>query len=147
MNATRTQPERDAAFTKTVQDMSLTKMGLENELLASQIAKLKASTNPAFPDVGPYPLIPMDNKQGERPPLQLGGVPWLTDPATTNQEDFAKRYGDEGPASWATQAAVLWNDLKRNYPSLQDFQNDVGRLDTWLKQKLGPVPFYRPKAR
>lgn len=143
MNATRTNSERDAAFTKTVQDLTLTKAGLENELLASQIAKLKASINPPFPEAGPYPLIPMSGKQEERPPLQIGGTPWMTDAGTTNQQQFADRYGDEGPPSWITSALIGWQDLKRNYPSIAEFEGNISQLDAWLRKHLGPVPFYR----
>lgn len=50
ISATRTEKEKTDAYTKTVQDLSLQKMGLENELLASQIAKInQAGTPPPFP--------------------------------------------------------------------------------------------------
>lgn len=46
MDATRSGSDRLTAFQKTVQDLSLQKMGLENELLASQIAKLRTTGSP-----------------------------------------------------------------------------------------------------
>lgn len=50
VNATRTAPERADAYTKTVQDLNVRRMGLENELLASQIAKInQAGIPPAMP--------------------------------------------------------------------------------------------------
>lgn len=56
VNATRTAGERVDAYTKTVQDLSIQRMGLENQLLASQIAKVnQAGSPPAFPTAGnPY---------------------------------------------------------------------------------------------
>lgn len=58
MHATRSQSGRVDAFTKTVQDLSLQKMGLENQLLSSQIAKLNASSNPPMPSDGVKYLLP-----------------------------------------------------------------------------------------
>lgn len=49
INATRTGQQREDAFTKTVQDLTLQKMGLENTLLASQIKRLQVNDNPPFP--------------------------------------------------------------------------------------------------
>lgn len=60
IDATRTHGERSAAVTKTMQDLSLQRMGLENELLSAQIAKTRqAGQPPARPDpsTNPY-LIP-----------------------------------------------------------------------------------------
>lgn len=49
IDATRTAPQRMDAFTRTANALTLTKMGLENELLASQVAKVKQQIGPAFP--------------------------------------------------------------------------------------------------
>lgn len=110
MNATRTGGERVDAFTKTAQALQLQKSGLENELLASQIAKMKASMNPPIPAIGPLPDVAEKNKQSERPPLQIGGMRISTDPRTSNMKDFEDRYGDEGPASWMIPPMIAWND-------------------------------------
>lgn len=56
INATRSAGQRTDAFTKTVQDLTLQKMGLENQLLGSQIAKLNQTQNPPMP-VGQRYLI------------------------------------------------------------------------------------------
>lgn len=58
INATRTPGQRVDAFTKTVQDLSLQKMGLENQLLSSQISKLNASPNPPMSTPGVQYLLP-----------------------------------------------------------------------------------------
>lgn len=53
IDATRTRGERLSAFDQSVQQLSLQKMGLENELLGAQIAKIKQSSAPAFPSTVP----------------------------------------------------------------------------------------------
>lgn len=105
-NATRSSGARQTAFDETVQKLTLQKMGLENDLLASQIKRLQVNSNPPLP-------IP-EGKADDRPPLHVGGQRWSTDPTTSNVEDFSKRYGDEGPAQWLAQALVAWNDYKAN---------------------------------
>nr|QJB20688.1 MAG: DNA pilot protein [Microvirus sp.] len=50
LQATRTEDQRVDAFNKTVQDLTIQKMGMENALLASQIAKVnQPGTPPAMP--------------------------------------------------------------------------------------------------
>ena len=112
VNATRTAPERVDAFNKTIQDLTVTNMQLKNEQLRSQIAKLnQGGGTPPFPS--PLPDIP-EGKAEDRPPLQVGGARWGTDPKTSNMEDFEKRYGDDGPASWTLPWVIGWQDLKQN---------------------------------
>lgn len=95
ISATRTAPERADAYTKTVQDLSLTKMGLENDLLASQIRKLnQAGGNPPLPG-GPF-ATPEDATPAERPQLGGLGYKWETYPGASNAEEAEKRYGDIG---------------------------------------------------
>ena len=57
IDATRTSGERADAFTKTAQELQLKRMGLENELLASQIAKTRAQVGPPMPAIGQNLLI------------------------------------------------------------------------------------------
>lgn len=129
INATRTTQERDAAFTRSTQALTVQKMGLENELLASQIARMKVNNNPPIPSIGPLPPVGEANKQEDRPPLQIGGQRILTDPRTSNMEEFEKRYGDEGPASWIVPWTIGWNDLKQNLQgmSLRDMLWKIDR--------------------
>lgn len=114
MSATATQGERDDSFTKTSQALQLENMGLQNELLKSRVATSRAQIGPPMPPVLDPPGIPEKNKHDDRPPLYMGGTKWGTDPLTTNQESFEKRYGDDGPISWLTQAMIGYNDLKAN---------------------------------
>ena len=136
VNATRTQPERDAAVLKTVQDLELTNMGLKNELLASQIAKLKSSITPAMPELstnaGP---VPEANKFEDRPKLIFGGTPIKTAPDTANAEDFEKRYGDDGPVSWLSQAAIAARDFHYNMAGTKLFD-----ILKWIDRKTAIDP-------
>lgn len=49
MTATSSKSTRDNAHMEKVRALTISKMGLENELLASQIAKLRAQTGPPIP--------------------------------------------------------------------------------------------------
>lgn len=111
INTTRTQEERDTAFVKTSQDLQLQKTGLENELLSAQIAKLRQTTNPPAPALGP---IPEKKDFEERPNLLMGGYKVGTDPWTSNMQDYSDRYGDEGLPSWLIPPMIMWNDLNAN---------------------------------
>lgn len=129
INRTRTQDQRDAAFVKTTQDLTLTKMGLENELLSSKVAQIRASLNPPMPAIGP---VPEKDKFEERPKLMWGGTPIETAPGTTNMDDFSKRYGDEGLPSWLIPPFIMWEDLKQN----------VGKASTKPKPGARPGSLY-----
>lgn len=109
INAGSTAGERATRYTQTVEALNLERLGLENELLASKIRKENTALPPPFPGA-----IPEATKPEDRPLLQIGGSKIQTDPATSNQEEFEKRYGDDGPVSWATQAAIAWRDLQQN---------------------------------
>lgn len=122
INATRTGPQRDAAFQKSVEALSLQKMGLENELLSSQIQRLKANNNPPMPSsdgwnassIGPVaPQSFPEDKPSERPPIAYGGRKFMTDPGSVNAEEIEKRYGDI--AQEIGGLVTLWNDMKANW--------------------------------
>lgn len=52
LQATRTQEERTDAYAKTVQDLQIQNMKLNNAVLASQVARMNQGTGPAFPSPG-----------------------------------------------------------------------------------------------
>jgi len=111
INATRSAPERDAAFSTSIQRLQLEGMGLDNQIkqatLASSIQRLRANANPPLP-------IPEADKHGERPLGVVGGTKVHTDPLTSNVDDFwSKRYGE--PGEWLGAPMVLWQDFKKNY--------------------------------
>lgn len=58
VDATRSSSGRVDAFTQKVQGLTLQKMGLENELLGSQIAKNRAQLGPPMPTASQQWLIP-----------------------------------------------------------------------------------------
>lgn len=124
INATRTALGRDEAFETSMRMAQLTKVGLENDLLASQIAKLKASQNPPMP-VG----VPEASKFEERPLLTLGmdGKPYKTDPRIANAEDFEKRYGEI--SDWLMGPYILYRDYVHNTGGLgAQLYNDWERM-------------------
>lgn len=102
VNATRTQPERDAAVSKTIQDLQLTKAGLENELLASQIAKLKSSINPPMPTIGGENVSLPEGKLDDRTPLVAGHKKLNLHPGWSDGQTFEDRWGE-----WGGSAAGL----------------------------------------
>lgn len=125
INATRTAPERDAAFSKSVQQLQLEGMGLDNQIkqatLASSIQRLRANANPPLP-------IAEATKADDRPLGYVGGSKIHTDPSTSNVDDFwTKRYGE--PGEWVGAPLVMWQDFKKNYGdnSPVPFLRDVDR--------------------
>lgn len=85
VNATRTSGERIDAYTKTVQDLNLRRLGLENDLLASQIAKInQAGSPPPFPTAGNRHLI---EGQGNSPLIKSDPMEQTpTDPLNPSSE-------------------------------------------------------------
>lgn len=128
INSTRTAPERADAFSKTVQDMTVTKMGLENELLASKVALQKQALNPPMPTLP----IPEAKKLEDRPQLYFAGQKILTDPATSNFDDYSKRYGDEGLPQWAIAPAIMYRDYLQTTGGAVDTKSWPERVGTAL---------------
>lgn len=108
-NATRTAPERVAAVEKTYNDLTLQNMGLKNELLASQIAKLKTTINPPFPELGDVQLP--EGKQDDRTPLVAFGKKLAQNHGFSDGQTFEDRWGEWGGG--AAGLAVLAADLIR----------------------------------
>lgn len=138
MNATRSQGQRDAAFTKSVQDLSLQKLGLENELLASQIAKLRSSLNPPMPDNvggGPVGVLPgpgpvmTDAKPENAPNIQTPLGRLDVNPRMSNADSWTKRFGESELFETAIGLAIMFSDLAHNtgkiLPSAGDWQRFI----------------------
>jgi len=69
INATRSAGERVDAYSKTIQDLNIQRMGLENQLLGAQIAKInQAGTPPAMPSSSDRMLI---DGQGNSPLVKV----------------------------------------------------------------------------
>lgn len=112
VNATRTASDREDAYTTSVKALTLQKFGLENDLLAAQIAKL-SPLNPPFPDPQVAdPFFPQEKPKG-RPSLMFNDIPWYTHGGSANANEFEDRYGESSDYSWGP--AVLWRDLVHNF--------------------------------
>lgn len=103
INATRTGDQRDAAFVQTAQTLSLQKMGLENELLASQIKRLQANPNP------PFPQSAVSAKGSDA--LKFGGAGVNVDPSTSPAEAWENRYGEF--IGDLMGVPIAWRDFNR----------------------------------
>lgn len=148
LQATRTTDERQSAFDKTVQALSVQKMGLENELLSSQIAKMRGQIGPPMPSLSnpgkidgqQATVIPNDPKIGERPHLQLGeNQKWFTDPHVTNADEAEKRYGEM--TDFMVGPYNLWRDMVYNSAKTT--------LPWWGGKPLlrgGHLPGYKPTS-
>lgn len=150
--ATRTASERDDHFNGAVRLLSLQRLGLENQLLASKLRTAnQPATPPPLPEVpGIEPLtgpVPQKDNYEERPRLRLGGMEIATDPQTVNMEGaISDRYGDEGPPQWAIAPYIMWRDYvatrggnQERYmtnPYHQPSRNPVTRgVDDWFYRR------------
>lgn len=132
ISATGSQTDRDLAFNNQVKKLSLQKMGLENELLSTQIAKQRGQIGPPIPVsrtsesnplsgsgiadiVGPQQPHPFDDPE-KTPPLQTAGGRWLTNPNISPAKAWEDRYGDDGVPSKVIPWYILYQDAKLNYP-------------------------------
>lgn len=105
IDSTRTSSSRISAFEQTVQGLTLQKMGLENELLASQVAKVKQQIGP--PMAGDDYVIPGQPLSGlERttpaqatPVLKLLGR-GLYDTGNWSDAQAFEDVGGEGVGDW-----------------------------------------------
>lgn len=117
IDKTRTTPERQTAFNTAAQALTLEKGALENEVLRSQLARIKQANNPPMPVVAdkadPF-TVPEASKSEERPPLMFGGNRWLTNPNTSPMKAWEDQYGDDGWASWVLPPLIATNDAWHN---------------------------------
>lgn len=124
VDATRTADDADAAYVKTARDLSLQKAGLENELLATQLAKQRAQIGPPMPGLNDRNLI-----EGQ-PGTRVMNAPFSgTDKLSTNrdeasQDDISKEYGDEGLPQLPGQIRFVrdmarwwWRTAKKKSPT------------------------------
>lgn len=120
MVATQTQTGRDAMFQTTVQDMQLQNMALRNDLLSSQIQRIKnGGVGPAMPDsmsgMGNATSAPQESKIEPRKRLVMGGQEVVSNPDWSPTQAVADEYGDENPAvSWIYGPLKLWYDYRYN---------------------------------
>lgn len=125
VDVTRTSGDRVDAYEKTVRALQLTRLGLENDLLASQIAKVnQAGGTPGMP-----------NSMST-----LGGVATLpVDPRNTPAQEWENQYGEAG--DWVGGVGNMLNDVVRSQlsarpPSLTDLRR-VLTDSVWPMLKRG----------
>lgn len=135
IDATRTRGERVDAYTKTVQDLTLQRMGLENQLLSAQIAKVRQSQAPAMDTPGQRYLV---EGQG---PTALGGLV-ATVPLSRQAFDPSALYREAGAVtdvgftrSEKGYAPVMSKDAKERLED--DF---LGMLGWNLRNRLVSAP-------
>ncbi|UIB81455.1 DNA pilot protein [Flyfo microvirus Tbat2_151] len=134
IDRTRTASERNTAVAQTMNDLTLTRMGLENELLAAQIAKTRgAGSPPPMPSGGDDYLIGGQTQSGlvESLPMERTNpnpaAPWAEPGAITDtgwsrtstggwapvySQDVKQRL-EEDPIGMLT-----WNVRNRLFPSV-----------------------------
>lgn len=130
MQATRTTDQRTEAYNRSIQDLSVQRMGLENDLLASQVAKnLQPSTGPGFPSSskrlldgqGDSSLVkdealkrtalnPNANSQEPGPVTDIGFTRTQTGYAPVYSKDAKERLEDD------TGGMIAWNLRNRIMP-------------------------------
>lgn len=123
IHATRTTDERVGAMA----NLQLQNMGLQNELLASQVARLNApAVGPGLPADGPgVPWADLDNKlplekiEGRQPYYTWMGKRWHWEPRTGKATALQDYTGDEGPLSWLAGippiAASIYYNARLHY--------------------------------
>lgn len=123
IDTTRTSSSRQDAFTTTMQGLTLQKAGLENEYLASQIAKIKQQVGP--PMAGSDYLIPGQTGSGLPVPaahegklpqfttnLRGFGTDILPNPAFSDAQTYEDRYGEM--ADWLAGPMIALSDYFYN---------------------------------
>lgn len=123
LTATQTAVQRDAAFEQTSRDLWLQNATLKNELLASQIAKLKGQVGP------PMQSVPEADKPEERKQLFMGGK-IKTDPNWTNAQDFEDRWGEI--SDWTVGPYIMYKDFVANTGGVAPFVE--GKMKSWIEK-------------
>lgn len=167
INATRSAGERVDAYSKTIQDLNIQRMGLENQLLGAQIAKINQAGNPpAMPSGSDRMLV---EGQGNSPLVKVEPLEQTsTAPGQPNVEaganpeiGYARTGGGWTPVrSKAFQdrseedllAAIQWNIRNRLAPALGQYnppQNiPMDKGDYWHYNPItGEYQIWKPSDR
>lgn len=130
LDVTRSASGKMDAFTQTAQSLQLRRMGLENELLASQIAKTRQGSNPPLPTAGDRMLI---EGQGDSPLVKTSPMARQSVSAGAPSQE-AGAVSEMGylrtPTGWA---AVMSKDAKDRT------EDDIGAELAWsVRNRLFP---------
>lgn len=145
ISSTQSLSTREKNYTAAAQALALEKGGLENELLKSQILREKRALMPGGPAAAVSQLVPgqassvvvpKSDKFEDRPRLAVGGRELVTDPGTSNAEDFEKRYGEM--SDWFYGPQVWMRDHNSRMRSDQFARELLGRKDIplWYRRYL-----------
>ena len=135
IQAMTTPKEKTDGFQKSVQALTLQKMGLENEVLASQLRMVNQ------PGRGPGMPVPRAIAgQGDTMQTAGGDVSITVNPTNTPAEDAEAQYGEI--ASEVVGIGNLLNDIYRTYAP--NAKQEVQELKEWLRDF---VPATRPARR
>lgn len=112
VDVTRTMPERQNAYDKTVMALNVQRLGLENELLATQIAKTRQAGN------GPGLPVATDIAGNPRLFESAAGKTLSTNPKVSDAEIFEQRYGDsellQTLVGLGVAGADIWSNVKKS---------------------------------
>lgn len=131
VDATRPASAKLDAFTQTAQQLQLTRMGLENELLASQIAKTRQTSTPPMPTAGDRMLV---DGQGDSPLVKTSPMARQThsEGAPSQEAGAVTEMGYlRTPTGWAP---VMSKDAKDRS------EDDIGAELSWsLRNRVLPT--------
>lgn len=146
VNATRSASERDDAYMTTIKALSLRRGELQNELLAAQVAKLKASQNPPLPtpaDEAKQAIAGQPATLGAKDPedttsLVEGGRRWPINPGFSDAQEVENRYGDvaENIGGAVNLGADIYHGI-RNHP----YTSELARYLEWLRGRSSSHSF------
>lgn len=132
VTATQSGKQRDATFSEAMNRLSLQRAGLQNQVLAAQLAKLRDNPTPPLPDAAF--TVPENPKVEQRPPLMWGGERWGTSSKTSPMKAWEDQYGDEGPVAALMPLEIMWQDIQKNYGPIASWPRQiVERLGRDLK--------------
>lgn len=150
INATRTSKERTSAVEKTATSLQLKNFELKNELLAAQVAKLKASTNPPMPTGNDKSIIDgqstdirfKQDDPSERKPIGIEGRKWGQTPGWGPAEDVESEYGDiaqevYGMGRLARDAWFNLTESQKVQAALSWAHKNVGKPRTSMRERRG----------
>lgn len=123
MDVGRSNSERSSAFETTVQNLTLQKMGLENDLLASQIRTINQPGHP--PSRGDVSIATPGSMTGGG-----GDVRIEVNPNNTPAQDAENQYGEIGGEIFGISNLV--NDFMKTHTGFSS-PNEVGQaIRQWL---------------
>lgn len=113
ISATSTAPERLDNYSKMAQTLQLENASLQNQLLASRIARERQALNPPMPTIGDATSVPVDPKIAPRNRLVIGGSEIRGHPGWSPAETVTNEWGE--PAEWAYSPFKMAADMYNHY--------------------------------